>query len=271
MYSGADERTGATRPPAVPVGELLDALDGAVTYPERQDRARPGRPPPAADRRRAQLRAGQARAGATVQLRRARPRRGAHADAGADAPDQPTPGWTAPRERPPRPRGPGVHPGAPGARLRPDAARRDPARRRAGSSTTGCRWSWTASTGGPSATGCCRPRWTASPSTDAGAARAAPRHMPPATLGGETLRQIRAQVEPLLAASATVPGRARDEHRRRRRRCRRTRAHRHGRRRARRRPGPHGLLPAGRPAPPARLGGAGRAVGGVPGPQPSRR
>ncbi|WP_456823725.1 exodeoxyribonuclease V subunit gamma [Cellulomonas sp. P5_E12] len=34
VYSGADERTGATRPPAVPVGELLDALDAAVAYPE---------------------------------------------------------------------------------------------------------------------------------------------------------------------------------------------------------------------------------------------
>ncbi|WNB87611.1 exodeoxyribonuclease V subunit gamma [Cellulomonas sp. ATA003] len=31
LYSGADERTGASRPPAVPVGELLDALDGAAT------------------------------------------------------------------------------------------------------------------------------------------------------------------------------------------------------------------------------------------------
>jgi exodeoxyribonuclease V gamma subunit len=30
LYSGADERTGATRPPAVPVGELLDALDAAA-------------------------------------------------------------------------------------------------------------------------------------------------------------------------------------------------------------------------------------------------
>lgn len=30
VYSGADERTGAARPPAVPVGELLDALDAAV-------------------------------------------------------------------------------------------------------------------------------------------------------------------------------------------------------------------------------------------------
>ncbi|MFP5346929.1 MAG: exodeoxyribonuclease V subunit gamma [Actinomycetes bacterium] len=31
LYTGADERTGAQRPPAVPVGELLDALDAAAT------------------------------------------------------------------------------------------------------------------------------------------------------------------------------------------------------------------------------------------------
>ena len=30
-YTGADERTGATRPPAVPLGELLDALDDTAT------------------------------------------------------------------------------------------------------------------------------------------------------------------------------------------------------------------------------------------------
>jgi exodeoxyribonuclease V gamma subunit len=33
LYSGADERTGALRPPAVPVSELLDALDGAGRTP----------------------------------------------------------------------------------------------------------------------------------------------------------------------------------------------------------------------------------------------
>ncbi|WP_426561966.1 exodeoxyribonuclease V subunit gamma [Angustibacter sp. McL0619] len=33
LYSGADERTGAARPPAVPVSELLDALDGVATGP----------------------------------------------------------------------------------------------------------------------------------------------------------------------------------------------------------------------------------------------
>lgn len=34
LYSGADERTGAARPPAVPVGELLDAVDQAAAAPE---------------------------------------------------------------------------------------------------------------------------------------------------------------------------------------------------------------------------------------------
>ena len=36
LYSGADERTGAQRPPAVPVGELLDALDLAVAPTDGQ-------------------------------------------------------------------------------------------------------------------------------------------------------------------------------------------------------------------------------------------
>lgn len=34
VHSGADERTGATRPAAVPVGELLDALDDTVEFPD---------------------------------------------------------------------------------------------------------------------------------------------------------------------------------------------------------------------------------------------
>lgn len=34
LYSGADERTGAKRPPAVPLGELLDALDATATAPD---------------------------------------------------------------------------------------------------------------------------------------------------------------------------------------------------------------------------------------------
>jgi exodeoxyribonuclease V gamma subunit len=34
LYSGADERTGARRPPAVPLGELLDALDATAAAPD---------------------------------------------------------------------------------------------------------------------------------------------------------------------------------------------------------------------------------------------
>ena len=34
VYSGADERTGATIPPAVPLGELLDAFDRTATVPD---------------------------------------------------------------------------------------------------------------------------------------------------------------------------------------------------------------------------------------------
>lgn len=37
LHSGADERTGAPRPPAVPVGELLDALDAAVDFGDGRD------------------------------------------------------------------------------------------------------------------------------------------------------------------------------------------------------------------------------------------
>ncbi len=49
-YSGADERTNALRPPAVPVGELLDTLDAAYssTADERRAALPAGHPPSAA-------------------------------------------------------------------------------------------------------------------------------------------------------------------------------------------------------------------------------
>ena len=55
-YTGNDERTNAPRPPAVPVGELLDAVDATVALRATRPGARAGRrPPPAAAVRPAQL------------------------------------------------------------------------------------------------------------------------------------------------------------------------------------------------------------------------
>ena len=57
-YTGADPHSGQDRPPAVPLGELLDALDRTTEAAgPRRDRG----PPPAAALRRAQRRAGPAR------------------------------------------------------------------------------------------------------------------------------------------------------------------------------------------------------------------
>ena len=58
IYAGADPRTGAERPPAVPIGELLDALDATVrTVDGRRCRDHADRPAPAAALRPGQLRA----------------------------------------------------------------------------------------------------------------------------------------------------------------------------------------------------------------------
>ena len=59
-YSGRDERTNAERPPAVPVGELLDVVDRTVRLRRRSHRCGPGphtdrRPPPPPAVRRPQL------------------------------------------------------------------------------------------------------------------------------------------------------------------------------------------------------------------------
>ena len=61
-YTGNDERTNLRRPPAVPVGELLDIVDRTVQLRARLA-ARSDRDPPSAPAvRSAQLHRGQARA-----------------------------------------------------------------------------------------------------------------------------------------------------------------------------------------------------------------
>ena len=65
-YTGNDERTNAPRPPAVPVGELLDMVERTVAG----RRARAGAdPPPAAAVRPAQLHAARARPRRLLELR----------------------------------------------------------------------------------------------------------------------------------------------------------------------------------------------------------
>ena len=84
-YTGKDERTNTPRPPAVPVGELLDVIDATARVAGRLASARPrARPAPAAAVRPAQLHARRARAGPPLGLRprdaagRPRARRAAH-------------------------------------------------------------------------------------------------------------------------------------------------------------------------------------------------
>ena len=75
-YAARDERTNLRRPPAVPLGELLDVVDRTARFPDGGDDARAGgRRAPAAAVRPAQLRRGRARARADVELRPRRARR----------------------------------------------------------------------------------------------------------------------------------------------------------------------------------------------------
>ena len=138
-YTGADERTGAPVPPAVPLGELLDALDRTASRAAGSAGARRRHHPPrAAAVRPAQLLAG--RHGRSFSFD---PLSYAGARAAAVPRHEPAPlfdGLLPPqparRRRPGRP-APAAHP--PGPRLPPAAARRgrDPRRGRAGRRAAG--------------------------------------------------------------------------------------------------------------------------------------
>ena len=67
-YTGNDERTNTPRPPAVPVGELLDTIDATVRCDRRSRPRAGGDPPSAAAVRSAQLRRRRARARTHVEL-----------------------------------------------------------------------------------------------------------------------------------------------------------------------------------------------------------
>ena len=168
-YTGADERTGAPVPPAVPLGELLDALDRTArcradpapacatpspptTRCSRSTRAtsRRGASPavvqlrPPVVRRCARGRAAAARAGAAV--RRPAPCRGR----------PPTSTWPTCAGCSPTRRA--ASSGSGSAWPRPAARTSRPTR---------CRSSWTTSSSGPSASGCCTSGWPASTSPTA--------------------------------------------------------------------------------------------------------
>ncbi len=137
-YAGRDERTNAERPPAVPVGELLDVVDrtvrteaepgpgpGPAPHPDGGATGqRTGRgPPSAAAVRRAKLHRRHARPRPAVELRRRGPRRrpGAEREASrraAAVPARPAPAGARRRRRARRPRA--LRP-APGAGLPPPA------------------------------------------------------------------------------------------------------------------------------------------------------
>ena len=159
-YTGADERTGAPRPPAVPLGELLDALDATATGADGTGRDARHGPTPAAAVRRPQLRQRRARSGGPFSFDPA-----ALAGARARGP----PAGAATRRSCPR-RCPRPPPDAveladlvasadpPGTRVPAPASGCRRAVRATTSPPTTCPSSWTRCRNGRSATGCCGDR-----------------------------------------------------------------------------------------------------------------
>ena len=204
MYSGADERTGAPRPPAVPVGELLDALDNAVTLPGGatvRDHV-VHHPLQTVDER--NFVPGRLGRHEPFSFDVRRPRRGAgeRQDSSPTAPVVPrtTATPTSSTATSTSTSCPTLeHPVRAFVRRRLGA---DPPRRR-GRSTTASRSSWAGSTAGPSATGCCTAALDGIAARRRGRGGATPRRRcrRPRS-AGSTLEQVRGQVEPLLGAAS---------------------------------------------------------------------
>ena len=202
-YTGADERTGAPVPPAVPLGELLDALDRTASAPDAATGPRRSSPPTTRCSR--STRATSSPAGccrAVVQLRpvvvrrgarRRRPaRRAAAAVSTARSLPQPPPTSTSPTCAGCSPTRRAASCGS-GCRWPRPAARTSP--------PTRCRSSWTTSSSGRSASGCCASGWPAWTSADCMALERHRGSLPPGPLGLAHLRDIGPKVESLLQAS----------------------------------------------------------------------
>ena len=262
-YTGNDERTNTPRPPAVPVGELLDAVDATVRCaadPERPRRRAGRRPPSAAAVRPANFAAG-ALAGERPWSFDRVALGGARALIGDRA--APAPFLAAPL---PRARRPGGRPRRPGPLRRASGRARSCASGWASCcataptrSTTGCRSSSTASSAGASASACSRrgctgptAAWRSRPSAPAACCRPACSAIPAIRQLYPIVDAIAAEAETRCSAtpadrrSGRRPGRA----------ARRPAAQRHGGRGQRRPAADHDVLPRGGQAPAGRLGPA---------------
>ena len=200
-YTGADERTNLPVPPAVPLGELLDALDRTASVPDGAGaRRRHHAPRAAALRRRATSSASRGARPFSFD-----PLSYAAAVAAAGPRVVPPPlfdGVAATCGRRPTSTSPTCAGCSPTRRAASCGSGWGWPRRAARTSRpTRCRSSWTTSSSGRSASGCCTSGCTASTSPTASSSSGAADALPPGPLGEVTLRALGPKVEGLLEAS----------------------------------------------------------------------
>ena len=205
VYSGADERTGATIPPAVPLGELLDAFDRTATVPDgrRVRDAITTRHPlqPFDARNFVAGRAGHRRARSAST---GSPSQGA--EAAAQPRTQPPPFLSDARWNPCRsrtsssPTCSGSSPTRRGSSSASGSTSTTPGPRT--SPTTRCRSSSTGSSAGASRTGCSPSGWPASTATTPSPPSCTAASCRPASSDIAVLQDIDAKVDALLVAAA---------------------------------------------------------------------